>query len=254
ILGVVGQSPLGSESGVPGSPQQAERTLAEDEQELRQWCFTPTGDKIPSPLSLQPDAAREPLEPGAAPSDTSYEEDDFTSSDEEMCAEPDRLGKSYGPDDSNSGDGDSSDTSTWSNDSVMERMSSMRPLHGVCNSSSAEVNPVKETKYLVSASQLLLLFSVCVNCLAPTRTKLTHRGTLVHALITCARGHKTVWENQPRVNSKALQHSAACCHHILWSQPYAGSSPPRLNRRASPQEDSVLPGPRLFGVPCCYKG
>ncbi|CAN7938531.1 unnamed protein product, partial [Ixodes hexagonus] len=245
VLGAVGQSPLGSESGVPRSPQQAARILAKDEQELRQWCSTPTGDKIPSPLSLEPDATREPLEPGAAPSDTSYEEDDFASSDQEMCAEPDPLDKSYRPDDSNCGDGDSSDTSTWSNDSVHSD-DGTDVEYGVCNSSSAGVDPVKETKYLVSASQLLLLFSVCVNCLAPTRTKLTRRGTLAHALITCARRHKTVWENQPRVNSKALLNIL-----LPAAITYSGASPTRVLRLLGSIGVQVLKKTQFFRVQGC---
>lgn len=116
---MVVQSPLGSEPAVPGSPQQAQENSADVEQELRQWCSTPTEDKTPSPLSLERDATPEPSEPGASPSDTSYTEAAFLDSDEDICPEPDLLDESYRPDNSfNSDDEPDSDTSIWSNDSV----------------------------------------------------------------------------------------------------------------------------------------
>ncbi|KAG0417566.1 hypothetical protein HPB47_005515 [Ixodes persulcatus] len=98
--GVAVQSPLGSESGVPGSPQQAEENSAEVEQQLRQWCSTPTEDETPSPLSLERDATPEPLEPGAAPLETSNTETDFMDSDEDTCPEADPLDESYRPNNS----------------------------------------------------------------------------------------------------------------------------------------------------------
>ncbi|KAM7293353.1 uncharacterized protein ISCGN_026483 [Ixodes scapularis] len=240
---MVGQSPLGSEPAVPGSPQQAQENSADVEQELRQWCSTPTEDKTPSPLSLERDATPEPSEPGASPSDTSYTEAAFLDSDEDICPEPDLLDESYRPDNSfNSDDEPDSDTSIWSNDSVHSD-GATDVDEGGCSTSSAAVDPVKERKYLVTASQLLLLFSVCIKCLAPTRTKLTHRGTLVHAVITCARGHKTVWENQPRINSKALL-------NILLPAviTYSGASPTRVLRLLGPIGVQVLKKTQFFRV------
>lgn len=114
---------------------------------------------------------------------------------------------------------------------------------GGCSTSSAAVDPVKERKYLVTASQLLLLFSVCIKCLAPTRTKLTHRGTLVHAVITCARGHKTVWENQPRINSKALLNIL-----LPAAITYSGASPTRVLRLLGSIGVQVLKKTQFFRV------
>ncbi|KAM7293564.1 uncharacterized protein ISCGN_026694 [Ixodes scapularis] len=241
--GMVGQSPLGSEPAVPGSPQQAQENSADVEQELRQWCSTPTEDKTPSPLSLERDATPEPSEPGASPSDTSYTEAAFLDSDEDICPEPDLLDESYRPDNSfNSDDEPDSDTSIWSNDSVHSD-GATDVDEGGCSTSSAAVDPVKERKYLVTASQLLLLFSVCIKCLAPTRTKLTHRGTLVHAVITCARGHKTVWENQPRINSKALLNIL-----LPAAITYSGASPTRVLRLLGSIGVQVLKKTQFFRV------
>ncbi|KAG0434766.1 hypothetical protein HPB47_018899 [Ixodes persulcatus] len=189
-------------------------------QQLRQLCSTPAEDETPSPLSLERDATPEPSEPGASPSDTSYTEADFV--------DPDLLDESYRPDNAFNSDNepDSSDR--------------------VCSTSSAAVEPIKERKYLVTASQLLLLFSVCVNWLAPTRTKLTHRGTLVHAVITCARGHKPVWENQPRINSKALLKILLPAAII-----YSGAYPTRVLRLLGSLGVQVLKKTQFFRVKSC---
>ncbi|KAM7281105.1 uncharacterized protein ISCGN_006077, partial [Ixodes scapularis] len=118
---------------------------------------------------------------------------------------------------------------------------------GACNTSSATADPVKETKYLVCASQLLLLFSVCMDCLAPTRTKLTQRGTLVHAVITCARGHRTVWENQPRIKGKALLNIL-----LPAAITFSGASPTRVLRLLASIGIAVVKKSQFFRVQNCF--
>ncbi|CAN8015098.1 unnamed protein product [Ixodes persulcatus] len=242
MLGVLDQIPLRNETG-SGDPQRAEETSAEDEQHLRQWCSSPTSDEIPSPLSINLGVTPGLQEPRAAPLDTSYTQSDSTDSK----AEPDMLDASYRPDDSINSDDDlnSSNSSTWSNDSLNSDDGTDLE-EGACNTSTATADRVKETKYLVCASQLLLLFSVCMDCLAPTRTTLTHRGTLVHAVITCARGHRTVWENQPRINGKALLNIL-----LRAAITFSGASPTRVLRLLASIGIAVLKKSQFFRVQNC---
>lgn len=184
------------------------------------------------------------MEHEADSSDTSDEEGNSSES-EDMSDEPDFLDRSYRPNDSLNSDDepDSSDTSACSDDSAT---SDVTHEEGNCDSSSAEVDPIKEKKYLVSASMLMQLFAVCIQCLAPTRTKLRHQGTFVHAVITCVRGHKNEWQNQALVNGKALLNIL-----LPAAVTYSGASPTRVLRLLSSIGVAVLRKSQFYKVQGC---
>ncbi|XP_042146397.1 uncharacterized protein LOC115325077 [Ixodes scapularis] len=115
-----------------------------------------------------------------------------------------------------------------------------------CDSCSPEVDPIKEKKYLVTASMLLQLFAVCIQCLSPTRTKLRHQGTFVHAVITCVRGHKREWQNQALVNGKALLNIL-----LPAAVTYSGASPTRVLRLLSSIGIAVLRKSQFYKVQGC---
>ncbi|KAM7297132.1 uncharacterized protein ISCGN_022285 [Ixodes scapularis] len=114
---------------------------------------------LPTPLEF--DLATELLGPEADSLDTGDESSDFNES-EDKSTEPDT---SYRPNDSvNSSYGaDSSDTS---DDSVTS--DDGRP-HEECNISAEAADPLMEKIYLVCASKLLELFSICVAVIHKTQ-------------------------------------------------------------------------------------
>lgn len=115
-----------------------------------------------------------------------------------------------------------------------------------CSTSATTTNPVKERKFIVCASMLLQLFSVCRECLAPTHTSLKERGTLLHAVTACVRGHKTVWESQPRINGKALMNLL-----LPAAITFSGASPTRVIRLLSSVGVAVLQKSQLFLIQGC---
>ncbi|KAG0434785.1 hypothetical protein HPB47_018890 [Ixodes persulcatus] len=177
-------------------------------------------------------------QPETDPVDTSDEESDS----EDMYSDP--LDTSYRPNDSIDSDKelDSPDTSAW-NDSVS---SDDEGPDAECSTSATTTSPLKERKYIVCASMLLQLLSVCRECLAPTQTRLKERGTLLHAVTICLRGHKTVWESQPRINSKALMNLP-----LPTAITFSGASPTRVIRLLSSVGVAVLQKSQLFLIQGC---
>ncbi|XP_042142164.1 uncharacterized protein LOC115323759 [Ixodes scapularis] len=220
------------EADIPGH----QGTSPEGGGQSRPWCSSPPCGIIPTPLEFN--LTTELLGPEADPLDTGDESSDFNES-EETSTEPDT---SYRPNDSvNSSYGaDSSDTS---DDSVTS--DDGRP-HEECNVSAEAADPLMEKKYLVCASKLLELFSICKECLAPTETKLKQRGTLLHAVTTCVRGHTTVWENQPTINGKALMNIV-----LPAAITYSGASPTRVLRLLGSIAVAVIHKTQFFKVQRC---
>ncbi|KAM7297483.1 uncharacterized protein ISCGN_022634 [Ixodes scapularis] len=177
-------------------------------------------------------------QPDTDPVDMSDEESDS----EDMYS--DALDTSYRPNDSIDSDEelDSPDTSPW-NDSVT---SDDEGPDAECSTSATTTNPVKERKFIVCASMLLQLLSVCRECLAPTHTSLKERGTLLHAVTVCVRGHKTVWESQPRINGKALMNLL-----LPAAITFSGASPTRVIRLLSSVGVAVLQKSQLFLIQGC---
>lgn len=93
---------------------------------------------------------------------------------------------------------------------------------------------------------LLQLLSICRECLAPTETTLKERGTLLHAVTICVRGHRTVWESQPRINGKALMNLL-----LPAAITFSGASPTRAIRLLSSVGVAVVQKSQLFVIQGC---
>ena len=67
---------------------------------------------------------------------------------------------------------------------------------------SLENNFLKEPKYLVFWSSLLLLFRYCFTCKEKTKiTSVRTRGTLLVVTMKCHNKHIHTWQSQPMVNN-----------------------------------------------------
>lgn len=101
----------------------------------------------------------------------------------------------------------------------------MRPRGLYCRSEELNItgeaaDPVAEPKFIVTLSRLLQLLAVCSQCLSPTTAKISRQGPLLRAVVTCAQGHKFIWESQPRLRSSPLL-TLLLCGAITFS----GTSP-----------------------------
>ncbi|KAM7311189.1 hypothetical protein ISCGN_008096 [Ixodes scapularis] len=88
------------------------------------------------------------------------------------------------------------------------------------NITGEAADPVAEPKFIVTLSRLLQLLAVCSQCLSPTTAKISRQGPLLRAVVTCAQGHKFIWESQPRLRSSPLL-TLLLCGAITFS----GASP-----------------------------
>ena len=89
-----------------------------------------------------------------------------------------------------------------------------------------ETNPVTDRKYIVFETSLMELLIFCPQCGAPVlEKKVTIKGSMVTAQITCSRSHSVKWRSQPVYNYYPMGNillSAACL--------FSGSTYTRLHQ------------------------
>ncbi|KAG0434206.1 hypothetical protein HPB47_019271 [Ixodes persulcatus] len=145
-----------------------------------------------------------PVPGNQSPPSLEEEGSDSESDSEDDISEDDRQDPTYSPDE---GDTDSS-----GEDSADESEE--------LNITGEAADPVAEPKFVVTLSRLLQLLAVCFQCLSPTTAKISRQGPLLRAVVTCAQGHKFIWESQPRLRSRPLL-TLLLCGAITFS----GASP-----------------------------
>ncbi|CAN7981048.1 unnamed protein product [Ixodes pacificus] len=129
-----------------------------------------------------------PVPGNQSPPSLEEEGSESESDSEDDISEDGRQDPTYSPDE---GDTDSS-----GEDSPDEYKNSTLPWR--------TTDPVTEPKFIVTLSRLLQLLAVCFQCLSPTTAKISRQGPLLRAVVTCAQGHKFIWESQPRLRSRPL--------------------------------------------------